>query len=508
MKNNKSAYHLLAVLGIGMILLGIWACQPPPKAEPVKTATIPDNEYDPAVWGKVYPLEFDLYMKTKDPKPPLSKYKKGYDTDLVIYDKLSEFPYMALLFNGWGFGIEYNEPRGHYYMLIDQLEIDPSRLKAGGVCLTCKSPYAPQLMKELGLQYFSEPYLDVHAKIPKEGQKLGVACINCHNNKDMSLKIHQLPLHKALAELGLDYTKAGRQEMRSLVCAQCHVTYIIPKDAANKSVDVFFPWQGSKVGDISIENIIKVIRSNPAYLEWKQQVTGFKFGYIRHPEYEFYSRNSVHWQADVSCADCHMPYVRIGANKVSNHNVTSPLKDNMRACQQCHTESPDWLKAQVIAIQDRTVSGMLRSGYACAVAAKLFEAAHKAQAEGKVIDPELYERAKDFYTEAFYRVVYTGAENSVGFHNPSEAGRILGDAVAFASKAEALLRQALAKAGVAVPAEVNLELAKYLNNRGVKPLNFKPEEEFKDPFGIQDKIMSRAALGLPEPATPQAKEKK
>ena len=50
---------------------------------------------------------------------------------------------MALLFNGWGFGVEYNEPRGHYYMLIDQLEIDPSRLKAGGVCLTCKSPYVP-----------------------------------------------------------------------------------------------------------------------------------------------------------------------------------------------------------------------------------------------------------------------------------------------------------------------------------------------------------------------------
>ncbi len=497
MKRNLPFPWMLMAIGLGLILLGLAACQPPPKAEPVRTATIPDNAYDPAVWGKVYPLEFDLYMKTKDPKPPLSKYKKGYDTDLVIYDKLSQFPYMALLFNGWGFGVEYNEPRGHYYMVIDQLEIDPSRLKAGGVCLTCKSPYAPQLMKELGPKYFSDPYLDVHAKIPVADQKLGVACINCHNNKDMSLKIHQVPLHKALADLGIDHTKAGRQEMRSLVCAQCHVTYIISKDAAMKSVDVFFPWQGSKIGDISMENIIKVLRSDPAYLEWKQTVTGFKFGYIRHPEYEFYSRNSVHWQAEVSCADCHMPYTRIGANKVSNHNVMSPLKDNMRACQQCHTESPEWLKAQVIAIQDRTVSGMLRAGYACAVAAKLFELAHKAQAEGKNLEAGLYDQAKDFYIEAFYRVVYMGAENSVGFHNPSEGGRILGDAIAFASKAEALLRQALAKAGVAMPAEVNLELVKYVNNRGVKPLNFKPEEEFKDPFGIQERLMSRAAMGLP-----------
>ena len=61
------------------------------------------------------------------------------------------------LFNGWGFGVEYNEIRGHYYMLIDQLEIDPSRLKAGGVCLTCKTPFAPKLMKEMGAELFQRP---------------------------------------------------------------------------------------------------------------------------------------------------------------------------------------------------------------------------------------------------------------------------------------------------------------------------------------------------------------
>ena len=123
------------------------------------------------------------------------------------------------------------------------------------------------------------------------------------------------------------------------MCAQCHVTYVIPKDKEMKSVGVFFPWQGSKVGDISVENIIKVIKSDPAYLEWKQNVTGFKVGFFRHPEYEFYSRNSVHWKANVSCADCHMPYIRVGANKISDHNVSSPLKQDMKACQQCHAET-------------------------------------------------------------------------------------------------------------------------------------------------------------------------
>ena len=241
------------------------------------------------------------------------------------FDKLSEYPFMALLFNGWGFGVEYNEIRGHYYMLIDQLEIDPSRLKAGGVCLTCKTPYAPKLMKEMGANYFKDPYLDVHAKIPAQFQRMGVMCIDCHDNKTMDLKISRWTLDKALKDMGFDPATATRQEKRSLVCAQCHVTYVIPKDKEMKSVDVFFPWQGSKFGDISVENIIKVLKSDPAYLEWKQNVTGFKVGFIRHPEYEVYSRNSVHWNANVACADCHMPYIRVGANKISDHNVGSPL---------------------------------------------------------------------------------------------------------------------------------------------------------------------------------------
>jgi nitrite reductase (cytochrome c-552) len=175
--------------------------------------------------------------------------------------------------------------------------------------------------------------------------------------------------------------------------------------------------------------------------------------------------------------------------------VTSPLKTDLRACQQCHAETTQWLRDRVYGIQDRTVSLLNRAGYATATTAKLFETAHKAQAEGKNIDKALYDKAKDLYIEAFYRVNYMGAENSVGFHNPVEGMRILGDAVAMAGKAEALLREALTKAGVDVPADVNLELAKYLNKRGVKPLNFKPELEFKDPFGVQVMLTPEASLG-------------
>lgn len=484
-KTLRIAYALPLTLTLTAALALTAGCSPE-KPQPVKTVEIADGVIDPVQWGKAYPVEYDMWKKTAEPTPAgHSKYKKGNDAG-VSFDKLSEYPFLALLFNGWGFGIEYNEPRGHMNMMKDQWDIDPSRVKAGGVCLTCKTPYAPQMEKKMGKDYFSKPYKDVVAEIPKEHQDLGVACIDCHDNKDMSLKLSRgFSLGKALDTLGVDQTKLTHQDKRSLVCAQCHVTYNIPKDADMKSVDVFFPWDESKWGNITIENIIKKTRSNPAYGEWKQSVTGFKLGYIRHPEFEMYSNNSVHWQAGVSCADCHMPYTKVGSQKASDHRIMSPLKNGMKACQQCHTETPEWLKEQVFAIQDRAASIFIRSGYATATVAKLFEMTHKAQAEGKTIDKALYAKAKDHYEEAFYRVLFFGAENSVGFHNPSEAMRVLGDAALQAGQAEALLRQGLTAAGVTVPTTIDLELPKYLDNRGAKKLSFKPEQELKDPFPVK-----------------------
>ncbi len=470
-------------------LLFSYSCTPP-KTEPVRPVKIADGDIDPANWGKAYPIHYDLWKKTEEPtEAGKSKYKRGFDADKIIYDKLSEFPFMALLFNGWGFGIEYNEPRGHAYMVIDQIDIDAGRVKAGGVCLTCKTPYATKLEKEMGIDYYKMPFKEVLTKIPEQYRKLGVACIDCHNNKDMSLTISRgFTLSAALKDMGIDSGKLTRQEMRSAVCAQCHVTYDIIKDQEMKSVGIYFPWQGSTMGNISIENIIKKIRSDQTILEWKQNVTGYKMPFIRHPEYELFSYNSVHYKAGAACADCHMPYTKVGAYKVSNHRVTSPLKTDLRACVQCHSESAEWLRAQVESIQDRTVSLLIRSGYATATVAKLIEKVHAAQTEGKAIDAALYDKAKDYYMEAFFRLNFIGAENSVGFHNPAEALRVLGDALAFAGKSEALLRQALAKAGVDVPVKVDLEMNKYLTGRGEKKLNFNPKFEIKDPFGVQDKF--------------------
>ncbi|MHC1710766.1 MAG: ammonia-forming cytochrome c nitrite reductase subunit c552 [Solidesulfovibrio sp.] len=479
----------IAAVGIVAFLFVPYACSPP-KPEPVKTVTIPDGEIDPAVWGKAYPEEYELWKKTEEPEPAgKSKYKRGFDADGITYDKLAEFPYMALLFNGWGFGIEYNEPRGHAHMVRDQIDIDPSRIKAGGVCLSCKTPYAPMLEKEMGVEYYKMPYKDILNKIPEKFRNLGVACVDCHDNKDMSLKVSRdFSLTPSLQAMGVDWHKLSRQEMRSVVCAQCHVTYNINKNAEMQSVGILFPWQNSKWGAITIEDIIKKIGADPALKEWKQTVTGFKLAYIRHPEFELFSNKSVHWKAGAACADCHMPYTKIGVHKVSDHRVMSPLKNDMKACMQCHTETADWLKEQVVAIQDRTASLQVRAGNATATTAKLFETVHKAKEAGKPIDQPLYDKAKQFYEEAFYRSLYIGAENSMGFHNPTEAMRVLGDSIAFAVKAEGYLRQILTKAGVDVPMKVDLELAKYLEGRGAKKIANQPQQEFKDPMGVQEQF--------------------
>lgn len=463
------------------------------EKSPQNQTAIPDNTIDPAVWGKAYPAEYALWKQTEEPTPVgKSKYKMGFDADRITYDKLSMYPYMALLFNGWGFGVEYNEPRGHASMVKDQLAIDAKRVGAGGVCLACKTPYAPALEQKMGQDFYLKPFREVVDQIPQANRELGVACIDCHDNRDMSLHLSRgFTLGKALETMNVKPGELTRDQMRSAVCAQCHVTYNIPKTAEGKSKGVYFPWQKSTWGNITVENIIAQIRNDPEVKEWTQAVTGFKMAFMRHPEFELFSNQSTHWLAGASCADCHMPQTRVDGQTVSDHRVMSPLKADLTACSQCHERDADWLKQRVIAIQDHTVSLMLRAGYATATVAKLFETTHKEQAKGTAFDQQLYERAKDFYLEAFYRQLFIGAENSVGFHNPPEAMRILGDAVAFAGKAEGLLRQMLAQAKVNVPLDIDLELAKYVDQRGEKKLVRHPEQEIKDPFGLQERFLPK-----------------
>jgi len=466
------------------------------KPEVFRAGVIGENEFDPEVWGKVFPLQYESWLKTEEPKPSgLSMYRKGWDEDKVVYDKLNEMPYLALLFNGWGFGVEYNEPRGHHYAVIDQIEIDPSRTKPGGVCLACKSPMHKSMTEKNGMSYLTASFSDALKMYPEKLMKLGPACYDCHKPSDMGMRTNKAHLENGLKMIGKKVLT--RQEQRMLACAQCHVTYYVPRTPEKKVAgDVTLPWTGAKWGNISIEGIIKDLLTDTKRIEWKQKVTGFDMPFIRHPEFELFTKGSTHFNAGLSCPDCHMPYRRSGSYKISDHNVTSPVKMDFVACAQCHTEKADWLKKQLFTTQERTASMQNRAGYAVATVARLFEMVNENQARGKKIDQGVYTKAKDAYIQGALRLNFISAENSMGFHNPTETARILSDSLAYANRAESMLRQALTGAGVTVPEKINLELGKYLSNRGIHKRNFIPNQEFKDPYGTQDYFTPEEVKGL------------
>lgn len=424
---------IVVMLGGGLLIGG---CTEEPKAVNA-LIEIPEGEKDPAVWGRKYPHHYDSYLKNAERTQGYSKYRNDNQ------DRIGPWPFQFILWDGWGMSVEYNEPNGHIDMLRDQLKVDMTRKKAGGVCLTCKTPYSPELKEKLGIDYFRKPYMEVHAQIPPEHREQGLTCLDCHDPKTQALRLSRWTLKEGLKAIGKDETKLTRQEMRSLVCAQCHVTYAISKDAEGKSTYVKFPWANGKWGYISIEGIIKQIKDEHI-LEWKHPPTDQKLGHIRHPEFELFSApGNVHFAAGVACADCHMPYERVGKVKISSHRWESPLKKNMKACMECHKQSPEWLKQQVWARQDRVNHLFTKAGYAVAAAALTIE-----QAKGMPgVDQEMLSKAKDIYHEAYLRNTFIGAENSMGFHNPSEALRVLGDALDQGRQVQLLAREAILKAG-------------------------------------------------------------
>lgn len=486
---NRPKTTMSFALVLGIVVMAIAAVGCTTAAAPEPEPLIAADEHDPEVWGETYPEEYEQWLATRDKRPAgKSDYKRGFDGG-VMFDKLSEYPFMALLFKGWGFGIDYKEPRGHYYMLIDQAEADPSRVKAGGACITCKSPYAQDLYEEDKEKLFSATYSDAVAMIPAEHSELGATCIDCHDTATLDLATRRWSADAALEEIGLENGKLTGVQQKLMVCGQCHCTYSVMKDGG-KSVEVDFPWEGGEWGAITVEDIIKNIEEQQPRHEWTQEVTGFKLGFIRHPDVEFYTAGSAHANAGATCADCHMEPT--GADGGANHNIMSPLKRDMTACKQCHTSSADEMRAKVIAIQQASLSDLLDTGYQVASVAKLFEFANRSLET--TTGDAAYDEAAGHYRQAFYRLVYMGAENSVGFHNPSESARILADARTEAAASEAGLRKLLAAKKIKVPERLPLELPKYLNDRGVMKLDFVPEQYIKDPAGVAEKLAEVKAL--------------
>jgi nitrite reductase (cytochrome c-552) len=231
----------------------------------------------------------------------------------------------------------------------------------------------------------------------------------------------------------LDYDvnrDATRQEMRSYVCGQCHVEYYFK----GPEKTLTFPWDKG----LKIENILAYYEENP-HKDWTHAETGAPMLKAQHPEFEMWNQG-IHARSGVACSDCHMPYTRVGAQKISDHHVRSPLLNINRACQTCHHFSEAELRARAEALQERTFR--LRNQGLDALMGLLNDV-KAAKAAGKT-DAELagvyaLQRRGQFMLD------FIEAENSMGFHAPEEAARILGQATNLIRQAQVLVRDSTFK---------------------------------------------------------------
>jgi nitrite reductase (cytochrome c-552) len=281
------------------------------------------------------------------------------------------------------------------------------------------------------------PYAEARNTKDDKGQVLiqhPVSCVDCHEPKSMGLRVTRpgfIAGIKALkAKQGTaDYDPnrdATRQEMRSFVCGQCHVEYYFK----GPGKVVTYPWaNGLKVEEI------EAYYDKEGFTDWVHAETGNKVLKAQHPEFEVWMQG-VHARAGVACADCHMPYMRVGALKISDHHVRSPILNINRACQTCHHWPEEELKARVETIQDR-VFGLRNRAMDALVA--LIGDLKAAKAAGKS-DADLAE-ARKLQRRAQFMLDFVEAENSTGFHAPQEAERILAESIDYARQGQLALRK-------------------------------------------------------------------
>jgi nitrite reductase (cytochrome c-552) len=214
--------------------------------------------------------------------------------------------------------------------------------------------------------------------------------------------------------------------MRSFVCGQCHVEYY-----CGPKTTLFFPWnEGLKVEQIEHYYDGYKFPDGHRFYDWQHAETGAEVLKAQHPEFEMWSQG-IHARSGVACADCHMPYQREGAVKVSDHWVRSPMVNISRACQVCHPYPETEIQSRVDAIQNRTHNLMQRAASALTDMLTDIAAAQNAGASREQLAPAL-----DLQRKAQWRLDFVAAENSMGFHAPAEAARILGESIDFSRQAQ------------------------------------------------------------------------
>jgi nitrite reductase (cytochrome c-552) len=416
----------VATAAIAFVLISVFSRQQEARLTAFQIVDVAPGEPDPAIWGRNYPLQYESWQKTMTSTAFKEYSEYGRYGGSESFQKLDKYPDYTRLFAGYPFSVDYREERGHYWALNDMIQTKRLGDAKPGSCLTCKSPQVPLIMKEIGTeQFYGTPAKDLIARFDI---KHSISCADCHDSKTAALVITRPAFREAMASRGIDVDKASRQEMRTYVCAQCHVEYYFRGDRKT----VVFPWSKGT----SIENI-EAYYDEAKFSDWTHPDTNTPMIKMQHPDFELFS-SGVHARSGVSCADCHMPYTRVGAAKVSSHWVNTPLAHVEVSCLTCHKQSEAEMKARVRVIQDRTYSSMTHAEKALISAIDGIKAA---QAAG-VTDAKLAD-ARALHRRAQMRWDFISAESSMGFHSPQEAVRILGDATDFARQAELSAYKAL-----------------------------------------------------------------
>jgi nitrite reductase (cytochrome c-552) len=439
----------LVTLGVAALLVNIFERKQEARNPFYRVVELTDDTEDPAIWGKNFPQQYDGYRRTVDqqrtryggseavPHTPTAADPRS----VVAQSRLEEDPRLKILWAGYAFATDFREERGHAYMLQDQTFTERQHVtRQPGTCMNCHaSVYVP--FKKLGggdiVKGFERlnqmPYFEARKQVSHP-----VACIDCHDAQTMQLRVTRPAFIEGMGAFrasqgAANYdvnTMASRQEMRAFVCGQCHVEYYFK--GADKRLT--YPWSKG----LKADEILQYYDENP-HNDWTHADSGAPVLKAQHPEFEMWNQG-IHARSGVACADCHMPYMRVGSLKISDHHVRSPVLNINNACQTCHKWPEAELRARVETIQER-VFGLRNRAMEAVVAliGDIKEARARGTADTDLDQPRKLQRRAQFLLD------FVEAENSTGFHAPAEAERLLAESIDYARQGQLALR------GVKVP---------------------------------------------------------
>jgi nitrite reductase (cytochrome c-552) len=432
------SWILFLITVIIVFLLGLLASSIVERRVEATFVNVPKNEIaefesQNEIWGVNFPREFQSYYQTSDTSF-ISKYNGG-----ALIDMLEVDPRLVVLWAGYGFSKDYNQGRGHFYAVTDvinTLRTGAPKTENDGpmpsTCWTCKSPDVPRVMHEEGVgEFYKGKWARLGGEIINP-----IGCLDCHDPKTMNLRITRPALIEAFDRQGKDITQASHQEMRSLVCAQCHVEYYFNKKTIEGANYLTFPWDKGMTAEAMEEYYDEM-----EFVDWTHKISKAPMLKAQHPGYEVYL-TGIHADRGVSCADCHMPYKSEGGQKFTDHKIQSPLNNVANSCQVCHREETSKLIANVYDRQDKIIENR----------DKLEELIVRAHVEaGKAWDLG----ASDTQMEgillgirhAQWRWDYAAASHGGSFHSPVEISRVIATAIDIAQETRIKLARLLADLG-------------------------------------------------------------